>query len=85
MCATIPSAAAVVASEAVLDVEKKFAFGRCNPRMVNDRGLPSMGSMGYMADKSSQIRRICPFSVSMVDLERVVLVESTSSADERYD
>ena len=85
MCATIPSAAAVVVSEALLVVEKKFAFGRYNPRMVNDRGLPSTGSMGYMADRSSQMRRICPFRVSMVDFESVVLEESVSSAEERYD
>ena len=74
-----------MASEAVSVVEKKFAFGRCSPRMVNDKGLPSIGSMGYMVDKSSQIRRTCPFRESIVDFERVVLVESVASAEERSD
>ena len=81
----MPNAAAVVASDAVLVVEKKFAFGRCSPRMVNESGLPSMGSIGYIVDKSSQMRRTCPFKVSIVVFERVALVESVASAEERSD
>ena len=36
----------MVVSEAVLVVEKKFAFGRWRSWMVKERGLFGMGSMG---------------------------------------